>query len=142
MHANCRRFSILQELKVAPQAFQIMHTRCGKSVAFTTDSQRKHGQAASENCEAQLPTGRLSQIDNVKLQRLDTLSRILRCGDGLRKAYEWIAQTKQAGRFRGPVYGPILLEVECQDEQHTRYLENQVSSMDNITPELLVHALS
>ncbi|KAL3130540.1 hypothetical protein ABBQ38_008351 [Trebouxia sp. C0009 RCD-2024] len=70
--------------------------------------------------------GRLSQIDNIKSQRLDTLSRILRCGDGMRKAYDWVAQTQQAGRFRGPVFGPILLEVECQDQQHTRYLESQV----------------
>lgn len=81
-----------------------------------------------QRVEAFLPTGRLSQIDNIKSQRLDTLSRILRCGDGMRKAYEWVMQAKQAGRFRGPVFGPILLEVECQDQQHTRYLENQVPS--------------
>ena len=67
-------------------------------------------------------------MDNIKHQRLNTLSKILRCGDGLKKAYDWIAQARQAGQFRGPVYGPILLEVECSNKQHTTYLEQQCSS--------------
>lgn len=67
-------------------------------------------------------------MDNVKHQRLGTLNRILRCGDGMRTAYEWIMQAKKAGQFRGQVYGPILLEVECRNQQHTTYLENQCSS--------------
>lgn len=88
-----------------------------------------------------LLTGQLSQIDNVKYQRLDTLSRILRCGDGMRDAYHWIQQTKQAGGFRGPVYGPILLEVECHNALHTSYLENQVGSKDLIYHSLSLHTL-
>lgn len=80
-----------------------------------------------------MPTGQLSHIDNVKTQRLETLTKILKCGDGIRKAYEWVQQTKQAGRFRGPVYGPILLEVECHNQLHTSYLENQIGSKDTIT---------
>lgn len=88
-----------------------------------------------------LPTGQLSQIENVKYQRLEILSRILKCGFGMRDAYHWVQQTKQAGGFRGPVYGPILLEVECHNPLHTSYLENQVGSKHLIYHFLSLHTL-
>lgn len=47
--------------------------------------------------------------------------------DGLREAYQWINQARQEKRFRGPVYGPILLEVQVQDKQHAAYLESNCS---------------
>ena len=68
-------------------------------------------------------------MDNVKNQRLGTLCRITRCGDALVKVYEWVQLASQQGRFRGPVYGPILLEVQCQDPQHIKYLEQNCPSM-------------
>lgn len=83
--------------------------------------------------ESYLPTGLLSDIENVKYQRLGTLTKILKCGDGIRNVYEWVQQTRQAGGFRGPVYGPILVEVECHNQQHTWYLENQIGSKNVIT---------
>ena len=43
-------------------------------------------------------------------------------------AYEWVLHAKKAGQFRGPVYGPILLEVECGNQQHAIYLEQQCPS--------------
>lgn len=114
----------------------------GSAAVLSAFSTQCHDVQQHCRLTAWLPTVRLSQIDNVKTQRLETLSRILKCGDGMRKAYEWIAQTKQAGRFRGPVFGPILLEVECQDQQHSRYLENQVSCIHTITQCFLLHVLS
>ena len=84
-------------------------------------------------CRSHLLTGHLSRIENVKYQRLNTLTRMLKCGNGIRNAYEWVQQSRQAKRFRGPVYGPILLEVECHNELHTWYLENQVGSKDPVT---------
>ena len=75
------------------------------------------------------PTGQLSQMDNIKTQRLRELGRRLHVGDTLLQAYEWVQQASQQGRFRGPVYGPIILEVQCQDPQHIKYLEQACSCM-------------
>lgn len=59
----------------------------------------------------------------------------------MRDAYHWIQQTKQAGGFRGRVYGPILLEVECHNPLHTSYLENQVGSKGPKYRTLSLHTL-
>ena len=68
-------------------------------------------------------TGQLNQLENVKTQRLKTLGYRIQNPQGLKAAYDWITQARQEGRFRGPVYGPILLEVQVQDKQHAAYLE-------------------
>ena len=44
---------------------------------------------------------------------------------GIIEAWQWV-QANQA-RFRGRVYGPIAVEVECPDPQHLQYLEQHVS---------------
>lgn len=61
-------------------------------------------------------------MDNVKAQRLATLCQRLN-RDGIRKAYEFVMAGNRSGRFRGVVYGPILLEVQIQNKQHGIYLE-------------------
>ena len=73
-------------------------------------------------------TGQLTQMDNVKMQRLRALDQRLRHNGALVKAHEWIKQQSQQGRFRGLVYGPILIEVQCSDVQHIKYLEQACSS--------------
>lgn len=52
----------------------------------------------------------------------------VRNGAGLKKAYEWVMEGNRTGRFRGMVYGPVLLEVQCQDRQHITYLEQNCPS--------------
>jgi len=54
----------------------------------------------------------------VKLQALDQRS------PGIARAWHWLQQNKT--RFRGPVYGPIAVEVECPDRFHVQCLEGQV----------------
>ena len=67
-------------------------------------------------------------MDNVKMQRLRALDHRLRHNGALVKAYEWIKAQSQQGRFRGPVYGPVLIEVQCSDAQHIKYLEQACPS--------------
>lgn len=77
--------------------------------------------------EANRVKSQLTQMDNVKMQRLRALDQRLRHNGALVKAYEWIKQQSQQGRFRGIVYGPILIEVQCSDAQHIKYLEQACS---------------
>lgn len=51
------------------------------------------------------------------------LGNKIRNPQGLKEAYDWINKAKQEKRFRGEVYGPILLEVQVQEKQHAAYLE-------------------
>ncbi len=44
---------------------------------------------------------------------------------GISNAWRYVQANK--GRFRMPVYGPILLEVDCPDALHLRCLEQQVA---------------
>jgi hypothetical protein len=43
---------------------------------------------------------------------------------GITSAWKWLQENRP--RFRGAVYGPIALEVECPDPQHVQYLEQHV----------------
>ena len=75
--------------------------------------------------------GQLNEMDNVKAQRLATLGqRVNR--DGIRKAYEFVTAGNRSGRFRGMVYGPILLEVQVQNKQHGIYLEENCPRKVNL----------
>ena len=44
---------------------------------------------------------------------------------GITAAWRWVQANQD--RFRGRVYGPIAVEVECPDPQHLQYLEQHVS---------------
>lgn len=79
-------------------------------------------------CEHNCCADQLSQIDNVKAQRLINLGRKMGNPQGLKEAVDWINAAKQRGAFRGPVYGPILLEVQVQDKQHAAFLEGNCPS--------------
>lgn len=52
-------------------------------------------------------------------QGLDTRYR------GIAAMHHWVAANR--GRFRGPVYGPVAVEVECPDPRHQQYLEQHVA---------------
>lgn len=75
--------------------------------------------------------GQLNEMDNVKAQRLATLCQRLN-RDGIRKAYEFVMAGNRSGRFRGVVYGPILLEVQVQNKQHGIYLEENCPRKINL----------
>ena len=51
------------------------------------------------------------------------LGNRIRNPQGLKDAYDWISRAKQERRFRGEVYGPILVEGQVQDHQHAALLE-------------------
>ncbi len=43
---------------------------------------------------------------------------------GITAFAHWVTENK--ARFKGDVYGPILLEVTVADQQHAKYLEQQL----------------
>jgi hypothetical protein len=63
-----------------------------------------------QNCVATLPFA---------LQALNQRHR------NILAAWQWLQANKT--RFRYPVFGPVALEVECPDQQHLQYLEQQVA---------------
>lgn len=54
----------------------------------------------------------------MKLQQLEQQNR------GITAFTHWVAESK--ARFKGEVYGPVLLEVTVKDAQHAKYLEMQL----------------
>ena len=43
---------------------------------------------------------------------------------GITSVWRWLQENRP--RFRGAVYGPIAVEVDCPDSQHVQYLEQHV----------------
>jgi hypothetical protein len=67
-------------------------------------------------CADQL--ARLDSVREVKLQHLEQQNR------GITAFTHWVAENK--ARFKGEIYGPVLLEVTVKDAQHAKYLEMQL----------------
>ncbi|PRW39176.1 Structural maintenance of chromosomes 5 [Chlorella sorokiniana] len=63
----------------------------------------------------------LRRIDSSKHQRLMALNNR---HNGILEAHRWLQANR--ARFRGHVYGPIAVELECPDQQHLKYLEQQI----------------
>ncbi|KAK9915722.1 hypothetical protein WJX75_003203 [Coccomyxa subellipsoidea] len=61
---------------------------------------------------------RLDSVREVKLQHLEQQNR------GITAFTHWVAENK--ARFKGKIYGPVLLEVTVKDAQHAKYLEMQL----------------
>jgi chromosome segregation ATPase len=67
---------------------------------------------------------RLNQLGDVRASRLQALERR---NSGISRAYDWIQRNR--GRFRGPVLGPVAMEIECPDPTHANMLEMQISNV-------------
>lgn len=67
------------------------------------------------------PAERLARLDSVRDNKLRQLEQFHR---GITAFTHWVADNK--ARFRGEVYGPILLEVTVKDPQNAKYLEQQL----------------
>jgi hypothetical protein len=65
---------------------------------------------------------RLQQLNDVRYQRLMKCEQKSR---GIRQVAEWLQQEKAGGRFDGPVYGPVCLEVNMRagDRLWPQYFE-------------------
>ncbi|BDA44497.1 Structural maintenance of chromosomes protein 5 [Coccomyxa sp. Obi] len=63
----------------------------------------------------------LARLDSVRDNKLRQLEQFHR---GITAFTHWVADNK--ARFRGEVYGPILLEVTVKDPQYAKYLEHQL----------------
>ena len=77
------------------------------------------------------PAGRQSQLENVRLQRLNALNA-MRSLAGIKHAADWIEQEAHKGRFRGQVFGPIAVEVECRDREHVKYLDQHCAGQEGL----------
>ncbi|EIE27053.1 P-loop containing nucleoside triphosphate hydrolase protein [Coccomyxa subellipsoidea C-169] len=63
----------------------------------------------------------LARLDSVRDNKLRFLEQRNR---GITAFAHWVTENK--ARFKGDVYGPILLEVTVADQQHAKYLEQQL----------------
>eukprot|EP00887_Chlorella_sp_A99_P002308 scaffold10.g2308.t1 len=78
-------------------------------------------EAERAEAEARRVEGRLRQLDDAKTNRLQTLERRT---TGITLAYRWVEANKS--RFRGQVFGPIAVHVDCRNPQHAAFLEQHV----------------
>ncbi|KAG7670314.1 hypothetical protein Ndes2437A_g04826 [Nannochloris sp. 'desiccata'] len=67
---------------------------------------------------------RLNQLGDMRARRLQALEGR---HSGISKAYDWIHKNRD--RFRGPVLGPVAMEIECPDSTHASMLEMQISNV-------------
>jgi chromosome segregation ATPase len=67
---------------------------------------------------------RLHQLGDLRASRLNSLERR---HQGISRAHAWIHQNRN--RFRGPVYGPVAMEIDCPDPSHANMLEMQISNV-------------
>jgi structural maintenance of chromosomes protein 5 len=67
---------------------------------------------------------RLNQLGDMRANRLKALEHRF---SGISRAYDWIQ--KNRSRFRGPVLGPVAMEIECPDATHANMLEMQISNV-------------
>ena len=70
------------------------------------------------HCKSPDQLARLDSVRDNKLRQLEQYHR------GITAFTHWVADNK--ARFRGEVYGPILLEVTVKDPQHAKYMEQQL----------------
>ncbi|PSC71853.1 Structural maintenance of chromosomes 5 [Micractinium conductrix] len=64
---------------------------------------------------------KLGRIDSAKMQRLRVLDQR---HHGMINGWKWVQANK--ARFRGPVHGPVAVEVECPDPFHVQCLEQSI----------------
>ncbi|KAL4856314.1 Structural maintenance of chromosomes protein 5 [Chlorella vulgaris] len=112
-----QRLQLSRELgDINTQAWLFVNSLGGQLAELHTDLK-----AVGERRQA--AEGKLRQIDDSKMRRLQALNQRHR---NILAAWQWLQANKT--RFRYPVFGPVALEVECPDQQHLQYLEQQVAA--------------
>ncbi|GBG67284.1 hypothetical protein CBR_g88572 [Chara braunii] len=86
------------------------------------EQQEKQGETQALYKKLQWCSDRLEAIMNAKDQRLRLLAQ--RLDRHIMQTYQWVQENR--GRFRGEVFGPVLLEVNVPQKEHAQYLEGHV----------------
>lgn len=87
-----------------------------------TEKKEKESQLAQEKERLRKCSDRLKQMENKNNKLLQALQNA--GAEKIDEAYNWVQDNKN--KFRGEVYGPVLLEVNIQDKIHASYLEDHV----------------
>ena len=74
----------------------------------------------------------LEQLQNVRQRRLEVIQR-RHPHVRVWEAYRYMEEQRQAGRFRGAVWGPIPLEISARDRLHSDVLETVLSGWLEVT---------
>ncbi|KAK9858828.1 hypothetical protein WJX84_008822 [Apatococcus fuscideae] len=93
-----------------------LRTQCS---ALDNDADEKANDVRTIRSETDGIRRKIADLDNVKIQRLSALERTQ---PGITEFYRWLEGNRE--RFQGPVYGPILLEIEVEDPACAAYLES------------------
>ncbi|GAM27306.1 hypothetical protein SAMD00019534_104810, partial [Acytostelium subglobosum LB1] len=78
-------------------------------------------QVETLNREMEQTKQQLNQLNNIQARKLDTIKREV---PDVHNAYVNILQ-RNKDKFRRPVYGPMCVEINVQNQDHAKYLESQ-----------------
>lgn len=101
---------------------------CGRTESASTCVALMTGIGTAADQMARLDSARHS-----KLRHLEQYNR------GITSFANWVADNK--ARFKGDVYGPILLEVTVADTQHAKYLEQQLPREPQLSSDTTLSAM-
>lgn len=107
-----------KELESAMKDLAVQQTALDTEIATFSDDAKAAERAAQQ------PQLRLNQLGDSRMQRLRALDNRFH---GIGKAFDWISKNKS--RFRGPVLGPVGMDIECPNPLHANMLEMQISNI-------------
>ncbi|KAI8041284.1 structural maintenance of chromosomes protein 5 [Drosophila gunungcola] len=120
---NRNRPQIVAELEKVKQA-------CASAKEKAMEQYNRRKQLEQQLNEEKIPEitaykHKIDRLQNVKMQKIEEIGQR---NPNLVKAMNWLAQNKQ--RFKLNIYDPMLLELNVENYEDAKYLENVVSQRD------------
>ncbi|XP_017128145.1 structural maintenance of chromosomes protein 5 [Drosophila elegans] len=120
---NRNRPQIVAELEKVKQA-------CAAAKEKAMEQYNRRKQLEQQLNEEKIPEitaykHKIDRLQNVKMQKIEEIGQR---NPNLVKAMNWLAQNKQ--RFKLNIYDPMLLELNVENYEDAKYLENVVSQRD------------
>lgn len=119
-NSNAQRVTIDGEIEEIAEKRRVLNTSNGElqfKLATSKDT-ADHLKRTREQLQHQLV-----ELKKVKTQKLNAMRRF---DESTARAYEWLEQGNNRSRFKGPVVGPISMEISAKEPKYALYLENAI----------------
>ena len=73
----------------------------------------------------------ISDLEKTSTERLNRLKANHQSGPLVSQILQWLEQNK--GIFEFHVYGPLILDINCRDTQHAKYIEQAISYQNKVS---------
>ena len=97
-----------------------------QQISIQNEIENYEGEMEAARRAEQFPRERLNRLSNDRMVRLNALDARFH---GISRAFDWVKANVQSGRLRGPVLGPIAMEIECPDAKFAQMLETQIAQV-------------